>query len=115
MPPLLYNSYPPYPELRCDGCLASNQHTKERAMQQKIPGVGYKDGEPYNCNCDLITSPYSYPYESFVNSPHTVCPVNHSSLIPSKSAFPQQPSTTSLNMCTVTLFALFVLVALLLL
>ena len=31
---------------------------------QRVPGVAYRNGVPYNCNCNKIQAPYSYPYAS---------------------------------------------------
>lgn len=59
-PKLPYSRYPVYPELRCGTCKVYDQ--TPQIQQQK--GIAYKNGVPYNCNCDLISAPYSMPYDA---------------------------------------------------
>lgn len=59
-PNLPYARYPVQPELRC----GSNSCGKTPAGCQK-PGVAYKNGKPYDCKCNLISAPYSMPYDAY--------------------------------------------------
>lgn len=61
-PNLQYSQYPVRPELRCGSCVGAG--TRVPKCQQK-PGVAYKNGVPYDCNCDHIRPPYSMPYDAF--------------------------------------------------
>lgn len=67
IPFLPYSSYPVYSELRCGcgdrGC-AGRCSAPKYDTSRMIPGVAYKNGKPYNCNCDHISAPYSMPYEA---------------------------------------------------
>ena len=56
-PTLWYAGYPVRPELRCGRCGQDKTSKGERCC-----GVAYKNGVPYNCNCDLKQAPYSLPY-----------------------------------------------------
>ena len=66
---LEYDNYPNYPELRCDNCTGGKRHEKESLSQYGT----FKNGVKYDCNCDKISSPYSFPYESFTNTGKKGC------------------------------------------
>lgn len=60
-PNLPYARYPVNPELRCGGCGTTGPKVAECDM---VPGVAYKNGRPYDCKCNLISAPYSMPYDA---------------------------------------------------
>jgi len=61
-PNLPYARYPVNPELRCGSCNTSASTPINPSHM--IPGIAYKNGVPYNCNCNLISAPYSMPYDA---------------------------------------------------
>ena len=61
-PNLPYARYPVYPELRCGGCGTSGALNNNNCPQKV--GVAYKNGVPYDCKCNLISAPYSMPYDA---------------------------------------------------
>ena len=64
-PNLPYARYPVHPELRCGSCRTSGKRNHNRSGDiAPIAGVAYKNGKPYDCKCDLISAPYSMPYEA---------------------------------------------------
>ena len=62
-PNLPYSRYPVRPELRCNSCGDNNSGPIVPENCQK-PGIAYKNGRPYDCNCDKIFAPYSMPYDA---------------------------------------------------
>lgn len=59
-PNLPYARYPVSPELRCGSC--GTQSTG--SCNPQVAGVAYKNGKPYDCKCNLISAPYSMPYDA---------------------------------------------------
>ena len=71
--PLDYARYPVAPELRCRSTLGATQgdwgcagrcSAPKYDTSRMRPGVPYKNGAPFNPNCDYISAPYSMPYEA---------------------------------------------------
>ena len=65
-PKLWYEPHPPKSELRCMNC-ADECDGPFVPKCQRVPGIAYKNGRPYNCNCNLKQAPYSYPFASSKN------------------------------------------------
>lgn len=83
--------YPSYPELRCDSCTGGRRHQKESLSKYGA----FKNGVKYDCNCDLIHSPYSFPYEAFTDKTHQVCPLHNQFSDP---PFPPKPKLNVMAM-----------------
>jgi hypothetical protein len=64
-----YEPYPVYPELRCTSAYRTARCGNE-TKEAKDSGA-YNEGTPYDCQCNLVNSPYSFPYESFADMSHT--------------------------------------------
>ncbi len=60
-PNLPYARYSVNSDLRCGDCSSGPQ----TPPSQMIPGVAYKNGKPYDCKCNLISAPYSMPYDAY--------------------------------------------------
>ena len=62
-PNLPYSRYPVYPELRCGSCGTCGQAPVPKHLQKA--GVAYKNGVPYDCKCNIVSAPFSMPYDAF--------------------------------------------------
>lgn len=61
---LRYSKYPVRPERRCGTSSCGCGSQGEVPVSQQIPGIAYKNGRPYDCKCNLISAPYSMPYDA---------------------------------------------------
>ena len=60
-PNLRYAQYPVYPELRCGSCGTTGTRS---TINNQVAGVAYKNGKPYDCKCNIVSAPYSMPYDA---------------------------------------------------
>jgi hypothetical protein len=77
-PNLPYARYPVHPELRCGSCGTAGPRVPE---SQQVAGVAYKNGRPYDCKCNLVSAPFSMPYDALACKQcqppfHAVCNPN---------------------------------------
>ncbi len=88
-PNLWYAAYPVRPELRCGLCGSDRGcgcNKRQASTGERCCGVAYKNGVPYDCNCNLIQAPYSMPYEA-----HTQCNRKNSCNCKNRAALYMKP------------------------